>query len=151
MEHVEYTYTVGMDGAELEEALGSHGVGVLSLADGGRAYGVPVHYHYDDGSIFLRLIDDEASEKMAFLDATEEASFLVYGHDEASDESWSVVATGVLCRLTDDERERFDDAEINEDFGPMRIFGETVPDIDVAIYEFVDEEITGRRTTDAET
>lgn len=146
MEHIEYTYTVGMDDGEVRSALENSGVGVLSLADGGRAYGIPVHHHFDGESLYLRLIDDEHSEKMAFLEATEEASYLVYGLGEGGEESWSVVATGALRRLTGEERAALDDAAINEAFDAMRIFGESVADIEVAIYEFEADSITGRRT-----
>lgn len=149
MEHVEYAYTVGMDDGEVRAALDGGDVGVLSLADDGRAYGIPVHFHYDGESLYLRLIDDGHGEKMGFVEATREASFLVYGLGDGGEESWSVVASGPLRQLTGEERAAFDDATINEQFGPMRIFGEAIADVDVAIYELDADSITGRRTPGA--
>lgn len=149
MDHVEYTYTVGMDEGEVRAALDAHEVGVLSLASGGRAYGIPVHYHYDGESLYLRLIDDDHGTKTDFLEDTETASFLVYGLGEDGEESWSVVTTGPLRRLTGDERASFDDAAINEAFGPMRIFGESPSEVEPALYELDAGSITGRRTPGA--
>jgi nitroimidazol reductase NimA-like FMN-containing flavoprotein (pyridoxamine 5'-phosphate oxidase superfamily) len=147
MDHYEMRYTVGMDDAEVAEYLADHDVAVLSLADGGVAYAVPVNYHYDGDSLYLRLLDDEDSTKMSFLGATESACVLLYG--VAGDVSYSVVARGRLRELAGDERAAFDDATVNEEFGAVRVFGEDVTDLDVAIYELEDAAITGRRTPEA--
>lgn len=144
MEHYDVRYTVGMDEDEVTDYLADHDVAVLSLADGGDAYAVPVNYHYDGESLFLRLADDGDSTKMSFVDATGSACVLLYG--VAGDISYSVVARGSLRKLAGDERAAFDDARINEAFGALRVFGEDVADIDVAIYELADAAITGRRT-----
>lgn len=144
MDHYEVRYTVGMDEEEVRTYLADHSVAVLSLADGGDAYAVPVNYHYDGDSMYLRLVDDEDSTKMEFLEATGEACVLVYG--VAGDVSYSVVARGSLRDLGDQERAAFDDTAINETFGPVRVFGEDVAHLDVAVYELVDPILTGRRT-----
>lgn len=141
MEHAEYTYTFGMEEREVEERLRAGRVGVLALADRGDAYAVPVAYHYD-GDLHLRLGDHEASEKMAYVDTTTTASFVVHGAT-GPEASWSIVIRGSLHRLPDD---RFDEAAINERFGPIRVFGEDVGDMEQAIYEVDIEEITGRAT-----
>lgn len=136
MRHVSYTYTVGMDDEEVRERLADSEYGVLSLADGDDAYGVPLSFAYRDGEILLHLGDREDSEKIRYVETTEAASFLVY---EGGDDSWSVVARGPLA-----ERDGLDDATINELFGSMRIFGEDVADLDHAIYALVPETLTGR-------
>lgn len=144
MRDVEYVYTGGMTETEVDDRLRSSETGVLSLADGGRAYAVPVSYHYDDGSIFLRLGDDDHSEKLELVETTEEACFVVYGVDEP-DESWSVVVTGTLREVPDDD-EAYDPTEINERFSSLRVFDEAVDELDVVLYELRISEVTGRRT-----
>jgi nitroimidazol reductase NimA-like FMN-containing flavoprotein (pyridoxamine 5'-phosphate oxidase superfamily) len=144
VDHYDLRYTVGMDDAEVAEYLADHDVAVLSLADEGDAYAVPVNYHYDGESLYLRLLADPDSTKMAFVEATERATVLLYG--VAGDISWSVLARGTLRRLDGAERAEFDDTAVNETFGPVRVFGEDVAAMDVAIYELDDLAVTGRRT-----
>lgn len=146
MDHIEFVYTFGMDEAEVEDRLHSEVAGVLSLADEGRAYGVPVHHHYDGGSLYFRLGDDDHSRKLAFAETTEEASFVLFGVEEP--ESWSVLVTGAFGRLPEEERAAFDEAEINERFGPVRVFDEAIDEVELALYELTIETVTGRRTSD---
>jgi hypothetical protein len=89
--------------------------------------------------VFVRLGEREGSEKLEFIDATTSASLVVYGESET--ESWSVLLRGDLVREGETSA-----AAINERFGPMRIFGETVQDLDAALYRFDAESVTGRRT-----
>ncbi|WP_435361145.1 pyridoxamine 5'-phosphate oxidase family protein [Haloarchaeobius sp. DFWS5] len=144
MEHVEYVYTFGMDDEELERRLTEHGHGVLSLADGGDAYAVPISYSYQDGRFCLRLAAREGSEKMAYADATETASLVVYGSDSA-DESWSIVVRGDLVRADD-----ITETEINERYQPLRVFGEDVAELEPTVWELRPSEVTGRRTGGAD-
>jgi hypothetical protein len=139
MQNVEYVYTLGMDEAEVGEYLSRAETGVLSLAKDDEAYGVPVHVHFDGEDVFVRLGEREGSEKLEFIDATTSASLVVYGESET--ESWSVLLRGDLVREGETSA-----AAINERFGPMRIFGETVQDLDAALYRFDAESVTGRRT-----
>ncbi|MFC6838192.1 pyridoxamine 5'-phosphate oxidase family protein [Halomarina ordinaria] len=146
MEHIEFVYTMGMDEADVERRLRDAEAGVLSLADGDDAYAVPVSHHYEDGSVFFRLSDDAHSEKLAFVETTRRACFVVYGV-EGADESWSVVATGTLRPVEGAAAERFDAAGINDRFGPLRVFDEAIDEVDVVVLELDVEEVTGRRTT----
>lgn len=146
MEHINYVYTVGMDEPEVERRLTAAETGVLSLADGGRAYAVPVHCQYRDGVVLLRLTDDHDSEKLAFLDATTQACFVVYRATDG--ESWSIVVRGPIHEVTDPKA--YDAAAINERFGPTRIFDEGVSDTDVTLFELRAESVTGRRTPKTE-
>jgi hypothetical protein len=142
VEHIEYVYTVGMSEEDVEEHLEAAETGVLSLADGNRAYAVPVHCAYGDGVLVFRLTDDDDSEKLSFLDATTEACFVVY--DATNGDSWSVLVRGPVSAV--DDPERHDEAAINEQFGPARIFDESVDDTDVRLFELDVESVTGRRT-----
>jgi nitroimidazol reductase NimA-like FMN-containing flavoprotein (pyridoxamine 5'-phosphate oxidase superfamily) len=142
VEHIEYVYTVGMSEEDVERHLSDAETGVLSLADGSRAYAVPVHCKYADGVLLFRLTDDDDSEKLAFLDATTEACFVLY--EATNGDSWSVLARGSVASV--DDPARYDEAAINERFGPARVFDEDVDDTDVRLFELDVESVTGRRT-----
>jgi hypothetical protein len=144
MDHIEYTYTVGMTDEEVAERLREGTTGVLSLAHGDDAYAVPVSYAYEDDRLLFRLSDDGHSKKAAFVSATDEACFLRY--DASDGDSWSVVVEGRLRRLDDEERETFDATRVNETFSELRVFDEAVPDVEVLLYELVPSRVTGRRT-----
>lgn len=144
MEHVEYVHTVGMTDREIDERLREHEVGVLSLAREGDAYSVPISYNWDGERLLLRLTDDDHSKKMAYVDTTEEACFLLYA---AGEDSWSIVVTGRLHLLDSDRGDGFDDRTINEWFDEVRIFDEAIDEVVVYVYEFEIESLTGRRRT----
>lgn len=145
MKHAEYIYTYGMDEEEIERRLREARNGVLSLADGNDAYAVPISHAYEDDRLYLRLTDEGDSEKLAFVETTGEACFLVYG-SESADESWSIMIAGDLRELTGQERDRFDETTINEQFEPIRVFDESIDDVDVRIYELRMREVTGRQS-----
>lgn len=140
MEHVEYVDTVGMTDAELDELLRTRGVGVLSLADGGDAYAVPVGYHYDGERFLVRLGEREDGTKMDYLETTETAALVVYEKENARS-SWSILVRGALGRLPPET-----DRGVNERFEPFRLFDEGVEDVEAVVYELELEEVTGRRT-----
>jgi len=144
MDHVEFTYTGGIDEETVRQRLQASTTGVLSLADGDDAYGIPLAHHYDGGdSILLRLGDHPGSEKMAFLDATDRAAYVVYHYTDPAD-SWSVLATGPLEPVPDAERPT--DAEVNQWFPAIRVFDEAIDEVDIALYELRIERLTGRET-----
>jgi hypothetical protein len=140
MEHVEYVYTFGMTDEEADQYLRDGEVGVLSLADDGDAYAVPVGYHYDGQRLLVRLGERDDSTKMEYLENTGTATLVVYEkEDERS--SWSLLVRGKLVELPSET-----DREINEQFEPFRLFGESVADVDAAVFELRMDEVTGRRT-----
>lgn len=142
MDQFEIAYTTGMDDATVEERLGAAESGVLSLADGDDAYGIPLAYHWDGERFVFRLGDHPDSEKMAFVESTDRATFLVYDYS-APEDSWSVLATGRLRELPAEEAESL---ETRKDFLPLRLFGEPLDDVEPVLYEFVVETLTGRAT-----
>lgn len=145
MDHVDFTYTAGMDRDDVEERLRGTETGVLSLADGDEAYGVPLAYYYDGGdALVLRLGRVDDSEKMAFVEATGRACFVVYGY-ESPTESWSVLVRGELREVPRDDP-RYDDAAINQHFPDLRVFDEDVEEIAVVLYELSMDVVTGRET-----
>jgi hypothetical protein len=141
MEHIEFVYTFGMTEDEMEERLKENRNGVLSLADGGAAYGVPISYHYEDGKLYVRLADHEGSKKMEYVETTTEASFLLYEYREDGS-SWSIVALGSLEKVG----EQYDATALNEKFPELRVFDESIGDISPEIFEFSITEVTGRQT-----
>ena len=142
MERIAYVETIGMTEHELEDHLRGVETGVLALADGGDAYAVPVSFRYDEGRFLLRMTDDGDSEKLAFLRATESATFVAFGQDGT--DSWSVLARGPIAELGDEEARAL--REDPEAFGAVRVFDEDPSEIDVRLFELEAESLTGRRT-----
>ena len=145
MDDVEYVYTAGMDEKEIDRLLGDEGHGVLSLARDGDAYGIPLNYSYDGDRLFIRVSDENDSEKIEFARATKSATFVVY---DVSDEtnSWSIFVRGTLRQLTAEEQDQFTDSVLNERFPPFRLFDETVERVTMVIYELLPDELVGRKT-----
>lgn len=145
MKDIEYTYTVGMDEAEVEEILATADTGTLAFADGSEAYSVPVAFHYEDGAVYFRFGEHAGSEKMRFLDATERACLVVYDHDPEANTSWSVLVRGPLTRSDEDVPGI---AERSAYYVPLRVFDEPIEDLDPVLVRLDIDEVTGRRTGD---
>lgn len=145
MDHIEYTYTAGLDREIIERLLEERRHGVLSLAKGNDAYAVPLSYFYDGSLLYIRVSEEPDSTKQGFIDHTETAAFTVYEVQNEED-SWSVLIRGTIRRLSDEERSEFTDSVMNERFPPFRLFDETVPDVEMALYELTPIEIVGRKT-----
>lgn len=150
MDHIEYAYTAGMNEDDLDERLREAETGVLALADGDEAYAVPLAHCYDGDVLYFRLGQTEGSTKRAFLDSTETACYVLYGVEPATDpddlDSWSIVITGQVDRLPPERRDAFDEATINHEFPPIRVFDESIDEIEIEIWMLSIETITGRIT-----
>jgi nitroimidazol reductase NimA-like FMN-containing flavoprotein (pyridoxamine 5'-phosphate oxidase superfamily) len=144
MDNVQYATTRGLSDDEVDDLLADHHIGILALADGGSAYAVPVDYHYDGDRLLLRLTDDGKSKKIAYVEATDDPEFLVYGHGGPYD-SWSVIVTGEV-REIDPEEAGVDAATVNDWFGPVRLFDEAVEDVTIRLFEVEVESLVGRAT-----
>ncbi|WP_418280242.1 pyridoxamine 5'-phosphate oxidase family protein [Halorubrum sp. DTA98] len=145
MDATDHVYTVGMTAAEVESYLRGRQAGVLSLASDDDAYAVPVSYFYDGTSVFVRLGEGgDESRKMAFVESTDEACFVVF--DVEDEESWSVLVRGTLRAVSDPHARGFDDAAIAERFGPLRVFDEPIEEIELVLFELDVDTIVGRRT-----
>ncbi|MGM0717617.1 MAG: pyridoxamine 5'-phosphate oxidase family protein [Halobacteriota archaeon] len=150
MEHIEYAYTLGMDDEETEERLRTSETGVLSLSKGSDAYAIPLAHYYDGNGLYFRLGVTDGSTKQDFLEATETANYVLYGAESTDEpqglDSWSIVVTGQLVELAETEHERFDTAEINRHFSPIRVFDEVIEDMEITIVELDIDTIAGRTT-----
>jgi nitroimidazol reductase NimA-like FMN-containing flavoprotein (pyridoxamine 5'-phosphate oxidase superfamily) len=150
MDHVEYAYTSGMSDDEVATRLREARTGVLSLCDDADARAVPLVHYYDGANLYFRLGKTDDSEKWDAIERTETATYVVYdaeptdGPDEL--DSWSIHVTGRLRELPDTDYGRFETAEINRRFAPIRVFDEPIEDIDIAIVELAVETLTGRMT-----
>ena len=145
---VEFAYTYGMGESEVADCLTERHHGVLSLAEGDEAYAFPVFHHYEDGSLYFRLGVTPDSEKRAFLDSTATATYVAYATEPTADPEentgWSVVARGPIQEVPHDDP-TYEAVEINDRYAPIRIFDESLDDVDVTLYELRIEELTGRQ------
>ena len=142
MEHVEYVYTSGMSESDLENRLRAGNHGVLGLADSDDAYVVPLSYHYDGERVLLRVSEHDDSEKVAYLETTQTATFVCYA--ASADESWSIHIRGPVTEWNGD----VDEKTLNEWFPPFRLFDEAVEDVAFTLYELDITSVVGRRTAD---
>lgn len=79
-----------MTDGEIEAAIGNAQVGVLGLAEGGRAYAIPVFFAYKDGDFYWH---SHPGYKEGYIHDTEEAC-LTLVHGFGPDEWESVMAFG---------------------------------------------------------
>ncbi|MDZ7702682.1 MAG: pyridoxamine 5'-phosphate oxidase family protein [Halobacteriales archaeon] len=85
-----------MDALEISEFLSGQGTGVLALAKDASVYAFPVSfaYHEDGPKLYFRLGYGPDSQKRAYVEGADEATFVAYDHTEAG---WkSVLAEGTL-------------------------------------------------------
>jgi uncharacterized protein len=137
---------IGMDDAEIEAFLREQGIGVLSLASNGEAYGVPISFGYDgeDRLYFVFLRVGERSRKEEFAGATERASLTVYDVD--SKHVWrSVIANGRVRQVRDDEWDAVESA-IDDNAWYPSLFSEAEPRQDFQGWVLEVEELTGQKS-----
>lgn len=138
-----------MTASEIDEFLGATETGVLSLAREDEPYAIPISFGYDSESrtFYLRLVSTPESEKRKFLASAPSARLTVYDEVAAESTYRSVVATGVLEEIAPQELT----VERIEQYGEAKrplfeIWGQTKGDLDIQLYEFQPEELSGRRT-----
>jgi hypothetical protein len=133
-----------MTDSEVDAFLRAQGTGILALADGGRAYAIPISFGYETGrAVFAYWQFGPESEKNDYTDATDQACLTVY--DVASEREWrSVVARGPLRELPAEEWADLggliDDNAFSPDFAGVR-----PRQLSVAGYELRIDDATGFR------
>lgn len=135
---------VPMSRAEVDEFLREQGVGVLSLADGREAYGVPISFGYDGDRLYFFMVRfGEDSEKLDYADATERASFATY--DFPDEHHWrSVVVRGTVESVAEADLEAADEALFdNARFANLFPYGE--PMTERPRYRLTVESVTGQQ------
>ena len=108
-----------MDRAEIDDLLTERGIGVLSLANDGVPYGLPLSFGYDgaDRLYFLFAGHSAEGKKVRYAEGSAEASLLVL--DVASDNEWrSAIVRGPFHRITPDEWEAAREAMLDNAYRP---------------------------------
>lgn len=133
---------------EIDEFLGQEETGVLCLARENEPYAIPISYGYDAASrtFYLRLVSTPRSEKRQFLGSSPQARLIVYDEEGVSTYR-SVVANGALTEVSPEQLT----VERIEQYGEAKrplfeIWGAEKDDLDIALYEFEPNELSGRRT-----
>jgi len=136
---------VELSDAEVDAFLAQHETGVLSLARDETPYAIPISYGFDEASrdAFLRLVSTPDSEKREFLGSDPRARIVVYEDD--GDEYTSVVGVGTLRRVDLDELTPESIAQYGETRRPLfEVWADGKPDLDIDLYRFVPDRLTGR-------
>ena len=141
---VEELSGIEMSRDEIDRFLSSHGYGVLSLARDGRSYSVPVSFGFGGDRLYLYLIRfGEESEKLSFVESTEEAALLCF--DVESRFEWrSVLARGPISPITDADRDRME-AVMDQNAWMPSLFPGSEPMTGVERMELRFASVTGRK------
>ncbi|ARS91879.1 hypothetical protein B1756_15460 [Natrarchaeobaculum aegyptiacum] len=130
---------------EIETLLYERGVGVLSLARSGHAYGIPVSYGYDaTGDRFLLDLGfAPESKKRSYLETTEQASLTIFEWHSPTD--WqSIVATGDVDPIEEFDRTLEELYHASARDVDVAVFGHLPEDLEHQWYELSVQTLTGR-------
>lgn len=119
------------------------GWGCLTLADEGSAYSVPMSFGYDgDSTLYFQVQTDDESDKMAYLDATTTATFLV---PEVQPPDWtSVIVRGPVRKVPDEEIDEAYAAFAENAWFPTCPWTHDKDPTEVAFYKLEADQLTGR-------
>lgn len=133
-----------MDEPEIDRALKEIGYGTLALTRDDEAYGVPVSFGYDGDRLFLYLFQfGEESRKLGYSGQTERASLTII--DIESRDVWrSVIVTGTLHEVPEEETEHAE-AAIDDNAWFPTFFPPDSPVTGVRWTELKIGEVTGRK------
>ncbi len=136
-----------MAAVEIDDFLGSHETGVLSLARTNDPYAIPISYGYDaeERVFYMRLVSTPKSEKRAYLESSPSARLVVYDEDESAYRS--VIATGSLENIPPAELSPEQIAQYGDAKRPLfEIWAQGKEDLDIDLYRLGPESLNGRRT-----
>ncbi len=135
-----------MDAAAIDDFLGHHETGVLSLARTDEPYSIPISYGYDDDNrvFYMRLVSTPESEKRAFLDTSPSARLVVY--DEQASSYRSVIATGTLENIPPAELTPSQIAQYGDAKRPLfEIWAQQKDELDIELYRLTPDSLNGRQ------
>lgn len=154
MKHIEYAYTRGMNDDETDELLRTTDSGVLAQCHDGKVHAIPLAHYYDGDGLYFRFGTTDDSTKRVVGETADQVCYTLYDAYPTDDpreiDSWSIVITGRLSEISEDEYEQFDTADINDRFCPIRVFDEAIEDVEITILELEIEQMTGRITPDSD-
>ncbi len=135
-----------MERPAAERFLAEQGVGVLSLADGDDAYGVPLSFGYDadrETVYFVLLCTGEMGLKEVYVETTERATFTV--HEVLSAGEWrSAVVRGPVRPVEESEYDHAT-AAIDTTAWYPDLFREATPTRGIDLWALEVEQLTGLR------
>ena len=133
---------------EIDTVLLRNGIGVLSLYDGTYPYPLPMSFGYDGSTplFVMQFGTTGETRKQRCLADDPGAGFAVYEYDDADEEWRSVVITGDLVEIPDDETEHaFAALTANAEFPPdLSVWGAPLQDATLSLYELDIDEVAGR-------
>jgi nitroimidazol reductase NimA-like FMN-containing flavoprotein (pyridoxamine 5'-phosphate oxidase superfamily) len=136
--------------AEIDDVLMRNGIGTLALVDDGVPYPIPMSFGYDgEKPLFVMQFGDEGkSRKLACLDTSQAAGFLVYGQvEEGLGAEWrSAVLLGQLQEVEDDSNlDAYTALASNAEFAPdVSAWGPPLDETELTLLELAVEERSGR-------
>jgi nitroimidazol reductase NimA-like FMN-containing flavoprotein (pyridoxamine 5'-phosphate oxidase superfamily) len=138
-----------LDGDEIDEVLVRNGIGVLSLIDGDRPYGVPMSFGYSGETltIAMQFGTGYGGRKMSAVRSSPRACLTVYGRETDSPPRWrSVIVSGELREATDDETEQaLASLTANAEFASeTTVWGIPIEEVKFRLFVLDIEERTGR-------
>ena len=138
---------VEMTDAEVDDFLGRHETGVLSLARTDEPYAIPISYgyHEHEREFYMRLVSTPESEKREFLDSSPAARLVVY--DEQGPIYRSIVASGTLETIPPSELTADQIAQYGQAKRPLfEIWAQSKDELDIELYRLDPDSLEGRRT-----
>jgi nitroimidazol reductase NimA-like FMN-containing flavoprotein (pyridoxamine 5'-phosphate oxidase superfamily) len=142
-----------MNDDEALSLLEATGHGVLSLAQGGRAYGFPVSFGYDDEAerLLLEFLNIGESKKQRFAAVDAEVTLTVYEFDH-TDRWESAIVTGTLHSVdaADLPERSVASFAVRADDGAEEVRWAGAADLEREWYEIRPTSITGRRRNASE-
>lgn len=138
-----------MSATEVDDFLGRKETGVLSLAREEEPYAIPISYGYDasERAFYLRLVSKPDSQKRTFLGTSPAVRLVVYDETDGGETYWSVVAAGELEEVDPDALSVEEIQQYGDARRPLfEIWGARKDDLDIQLYRFDPDELSGRRT-----
>ncbi len=128
---------------EIGEFLKEHGTGILSLTDSEETYAVPESFGYDGDRLYFQLVYDEGSQKMAFIETTEIATFTV----STENPTRSVIVRGTLEKVSEDEEIVATNAIAeNSELPTLNVIpDQSLEDLMMEYYQLIPRERSGRK------
>lgn len=144
-ESVEALRGIELTRDEIDRLPVEEGVGLLSLADDGVAYAVPISFGYDgeDRPYFFAIRFGEKSRKAEFMERTDTATFVVY--TVSSPTKWrSVLVTGEVGTVPESDHDAMEEV-MYDDALAARLFPYDEPVTEVRRAELRGESVSDRK------